>query len=75
MKPTLHPLAVLIGVLVLGIAVWPMLQKSGSIPKGTIPDGIAVIVLVGGYYLYKRWYESERGSVASNDRHDGKDKG
>jgi len=75
MKPTLHPLVVLIGVLVLGIAVWPMLQKSGSVPKGTISDGIAVIVLVGGYYLYRRWYESERGSVSADARRDGKDKG
>ncbi|MBM3609665.1 MAG: hypothetical protein FJX29_14670 [Alphaproteobacteria bacterium] len=67
MKPTLHPLVVLIGVLVIGIGIWPLLQKSGSVPKNTLADGLAVIVLIGGYYLYKRWYDQEKGSAGKQD--------
>lgn len=63
MTPKLHPLVLLLVVMVLGIVIWPMLQKSGSVPKNTFADGLAVLALVGGYYLYKKWYEGVHGSV------------
>lgn len=64
MKPKVHPLVLLLVIMVLGIVIWPMLQKSGSVPKNTLADGLAILVLVGGYYLYKKWYEGVHGSVS-----------
>ncbi len=58
MKDRPHPMAILIGILFAGILVWPWLQRQQYAPKGTVTDAIVVLVLVGGYYAYKKWYDS-----------------
>ena len=54
-----HPIFVLLGILFLGILVWPFLKYNQLAPRGMLADGLVVCVLIGGYYFYKNWYDGQ----------------
>ncbi len=60
MKEKPHPIVLLIVILIAGILVWPWLKYNQLAPRGMIADGFVVIVLIGSYYWYKYWYDSQK---------------
>lgn len=61
MKDWPHPLAVLIGVLIVGIFGIPWLKHHEYIQKGTLADAFIVVALIGFYYIYKSLYDRQKG--------------
>jgi hypothetical protein len=59
MKDWPHPLAVLIGVLVVGLLGIPWLKYHKVLPSGTLADGFIVAALIGFYYIYKSMYDKQ----------------
>lgn len=60
MKDLPHPIIVILGVMFAGIVVWPWLQRQQYAPRGSATDALVVGALVGGYYFYKKFYDSRK---------------